>query len=77
MNKFNLKLLFFILFPMQIWAQNSERNLSSENWQFKKQTEANWLPAKVPGTVHTDLLQNKIIPDPFLGDNEKQLQCIS
>lgn len=28
------------------------------------------LPAKVPGTVHTDLIQNKIINDPFYADNE-------
>jgi beta-mannosidase len=33
-------------------------------------------PAKVPGTVHTDLLYNKLIPDPFYGSNEKELQWI-
>ncbi len=57
-------------------AQNSERNLSSEKWDFRKATDINWLLAKVPGTVHTDLFNNKIIPNPFFGDNEKQLQWI-
>ena len=71
-----LKLLLFFLIPLVIWAQNSERNLSIETWIFRKKADANWLPAKVPGTVHTDLFQNKIIPDPFLGSNEKQLQWI-
>ena len=62
--------------PLVFWAQNSERNLSSETWSFRKKSDTNWLPAKVPGTVHTDLFTNKIIPDPFYGSNEKQLQWI-
>lgn len=36
-----------------------------------------WLNAEVPGTVHTDLLKNKLIPDPFYSDNEKQLVWIN
>ena len=36
----------------------------------------NWVPAEVPGCVQTDLLANKIIPEPFYRDNEKQLQWI-
>ena len=71
-----LKCLLFFLMPLVFWAQNSERNLSSESWSFRKNSDVNWLPAKVPGTVHTDLFQNKIIPDPFFGFNEKQLQWI-
>jgi beta-mannosidase len=67
---------FFILLPLFLWAQNSERNLCSSNWNFRKITDINWLSAKVPGTVHTDLYDNKIIPNPFFGDNEKQLQWI-
>jgi beta-mannosidase len=68
--------LFFFLIPLVICAQNSQRNLSSEAWNFKKKSDVNWLPATVPGTVHTDLFHNKIIPDPFYGFNEKQLQWI-
>ncbi|MFM2049264.1 MAG: hypothetical protein RI955_1812, partial [Bacteroidota bacterium] len=34
------------------------------------------LPATVPGTIHLDLLDNKLIPDPFYADNEKHLQWI-
>jgi len=33
-------------------------------------------PAKVPGTVHTDLLENNVIPDPFVRDNERSIQWI-
>ena len=35
-----------------------------------------WLPATVPGCVHTDLLANKKIADPFVGTNEKDQQWI-
>jgi beta-mannosidase len=76
MRVFWLKSLIVFLFPMMIWAQDSERNLSSEQWQFRKQGDLAWLKAKVPGTVHADLFQNKIIPNPFFGANEKQLQWI-
>lgn len=35
-----------------------------------------WLPATVPGTVHTDLLANGKIEDPFYRMNELRLQWI-
>ncbi len=35
-----------------------------------------WLSATVPGVVQTDLLANKLIPDPFYGQNEASLQWI-
>lgn len=36
-----------------------------------------WLPASVPGTVHTDLLAAEKIPDPFQRDNEWQVQWVA
>lgn len=59
--------------PVQ--SQTTTLELNS-NWHFRKYADQLWLPAKVPGTVHMDLLKNKIIPDPFFGDNEKKLQWI-
>ncbi|HKO90324.1 MAG TPA: glycoside hydrolase family 2 protein [Polyangiaceae bacterium] len=35
-----------------------------------------WMPAQVPGTVHTDLLAERRIDDPFVGRNERELQWI-
>jgi beta-mannosidase len=35
-----------------------------------------WRPASVPGTVHTDLLANRAIPDPYVGVAEAGLQWI-
>ena len=74
--KRQFKFLILMLLPLILWSQNSERNLNSENWSFKKISDSNWFPAKVPGTVHTDLYNNKIIPNPFFGNNEKDLQWI-
>lgn len=48
----------------------------NQHWQFRKQGDSKWLTAKVPGTIHADLLANKLIPDPFYRDNEKKLQWI-
>lgn len=70
-------LLFaFILIQNILFAQYSERSLSSENWKFKNSKDKNWLPAKVPGTVHLDLMANKVIPDPFKDENEKKVQWV-
>lgn len=57
-------------------AQVFERSLTESSWKFRKKNDEKWLKAIVPGTVHTDLLANRKIPDPFYGNNEKQLQWI-
>lgn len=56
-------------------AQNSSVDLNA-SWQFKKSGSNPYYPAIVPGTIHTDLLNNKLIKDPFYSDNEKSLQWI-
>ena len=47
------------------------------NWQFRQAGTAEWLPAIVPGGVHTDLLALGRIPDPFVADNEKRVQWVA
>lgn len=68
--------LFLIFICYSIFGQTTYRNLSSEKWTFNKQNEAKKYKATIPGTVHTDLYENQLIPDPFYGANEKQLQWI-
>jgi beta-mannosidase len=58
-----------------VYSQNTEITLNTP-WQFKQKGKDSWFPAKVPGNVHMDLLQNKQIPDPFFGDNEKKVQWV-
>jgi beta-mannosidase len=47
------------------------------DWKFQQANSAEWLPAKVPGGVHTDLMSNGRIPDPFVADNEKNVQWVA
>jgi beta-mannosidase len=68
--------LILFLFPLILMSQNRQRSLNNEDWKFKQENKENWLPAKIPGTVHTDLVANKVIEEPFFGTNEKQLQWI-
>jgi beta-mannosidase len=51
-------------------------------WEFRQRADvtgakdSEWRPAQVPGVVHTDLLRNKLIADPYYRDNEAKLQWI-
>ncbi len=45
-------------------------------WHFREVGKEDWHPATVPGCVHTDLLNDKLIEDPFYRDNEQKLQWI-
>ncbi len=49
----------------------------SGSWQFRRAGTDNWLPASVPGSVHTDLRAGDCIPDPFVGDNEQRVQWVA
>ena len=55
---------------------NNIKQTLNKGWQFKNDDEDSWSKANVPGCVHLDLIQNRLIPDPFQGDNEKKLQWI-
>lgn len=58
------------------YGQKITHNLNSLDWKFRRVGDSVWHQATVPGTVYTDLLNNKLIPDPFYGDNEKQVQWV-
>ena len=50
--------------------------VSVENWMFRQAGTETWYPAEVPGHVHTDLMKNLLIPDPFIGTNELDVQWV-
>jgi len=47
-----------------------------EGWTFCQVGKEPWYPATVPGVVHTDLLRNGLIPDPYMGSNVDSVQWI-
>jgi beta-mannosidase len=74
-------IMVFLAVPL-LFSCSHEKNSQiiemslNENWSFSQAGKDNWLPATVPGCVHTDLLANKLIPDPFYRMNEKDEQWI-
>jgi len=48
----------------------------NDSWEFRHTEEDRWLPATVPGSVHTDLMASDVIDDPYFGVNEKGVQWI-
>jgi beta-mannosidase len=63
-----------LLLPL-VFARAQSTQIHS-GWQFREVGKTDWHNATVPGCVHTDLLANKLIDDPFYRDNEKQQQWI-
>jgi len=70
--------LFFLIITLSGCVKhNSVTNLNlKKNWSFSEYSDTTWLPAKVPGTVHTDLIHNRIIENPFFRLNEHNVQWI-
>ena len=54
-------------------VKNRELN---DGWRFRQGRSEIWYPATVPGTVHTDLMENELIEDPFFRLNERSVQWI-
>ncbi len=70
-----LKIILLSFVCTNLFAQTTTIDLAKK-WQFTNAKNIHWYKAIVPGTVHTDLLANKLIADPFYADNEKMLQWI-
>ena len=49
----------------------------NNSWKFQNPQNQKWYAATIPGSIHTDLLKNNIIPDPFFRSNESKLQWIT
>ncbi|MCW3463223.1 beta-mannosidase [Chitinophaga nivalis] len=65
---------FLTCFTKSIYA--TDQRVLEGGWEFARTDEGIWRPATVPGTVHTDLMALKLIPDPFAGTNEKAVQWV-
>src|SRR5579863_7763294 len=75
-------LFFSLLGALPLTASEPSSRTLDSGWQFRAAGNTDradvkqWHPAQVPGVVHTDLLKNSLIPDPFDRDNEFHLQWI-
>ena len=74
-----LLFLFFMNAPVarsQYLSFTKSKLFLRSGWKFRQVGTATWYPATIPGCVHTDLMNNKLIEDPFYRDNEQKLQWI-
>jgi beta-mannosidase len=72
----------FILIAIIMMGCQSKSDLPiviklDKNWEFTSLNSKDWKTASVPGNVFTDLLNHKVIPDPFIKTNEEKVQWVS
>ncbi len=71
-----LILIIIVLYSCSKQLPNQVNFEISENWSFREVGDSNWLNATVPGYVHTDLIDNGIIDDPYYRLNEHDVQWV-
>lgn len=67
--------VMLVVAALQAVAGVCRRNLH-DGWQFRQGSSELWHPAEVPGSVHLDLMRERIIEDPFFRLNERGVQWI-
>jgi len=74
---FLLVFLFLTISFFNFYSQTSiiKKQLHS-NWEFQQKGTKKWYKATVPGCVHTDLMENGIIQDPYYRINESKVQWV-
>jgi len=75
-NKIISSLLIIPTFVGTLQANTVETISLPSAWQMRETTSEKWIPAVVPGCVHSDLLRSKLIDEPYYRTNEKELQWI-
>ncbi len=79
MKLFPAILLLFVCHSLQ--AQLPALDLRQASWWLKDENAVNpafpgLVAARVPGSVYTDLLQNRLIEDPYISDHEKTVSWV-
>lgn len=67
-------LLLIAAIGLPVFAQ--QRQYLHDGWTFRQSRLTNSYPAKVPGVVHTDLMRQGLIADPYLSLNERGVQWV-
>ena len=70
-----MRKIYLLLLPLLLTACTTKPyRVELTDWQFEYNGQ--WYSATVPGFIHTDLMANGLIPDPFVGTNEDSVQWI-
>lgn len=73
------KILDFIVLMAAVYSLSAtaqQRQYLHDGWTFGQTRLPNQYPAMVPGVVHTDLIRQGIIDDPYVALNERSVQWI-
>ena len=71
-----MKKIWIFVLPLLLAACSSKLDMVElTDWQFEY--NGKWYPATVPGFIHTDLMANGLIPDPYYGTNEDSVQWLA
>lgn len=57
-------------------SAQSQTYVLDKGWEFSQAGSNEWMSARVPDTVHQDLLDHGRLPDPFYGMNEQKVQWV-
>lgn len=74
--RINTLFLTILLLVFITDAASAQKLMLHQNWQFRQVGTQHWMPATVPGTVHTDMMANGKIDDPYYRLNEREVQWI-
>lgn len=77
MNKLYLILVVALLVSCQQKTQLPYVTSLDTNWSFRSMNSNDWYPATVPGNIYSDLIDNQLIEDPFIGENETKVQWVA
>ncbi len=79
-NNLTLYILLIVILSISCSPEREKNAVSGmlihTGWQYKKVGDSSWSQASVPGCIHTDLLNDSKIEDPFYRLNEKKQQWI-
>lgn len=73
-KKFLISFILSLALVLHVTAQ--QRQYLHEGWTFREARLTSSYPARVPGVVHTDLLRQGLIDDPYIGLNERKVQWV-
>ncbi len=79
MNKYSFFLILVtcIFFSCETSYHTPKTVFIDSDWTFKSLAENRWQEATVPGNVYSDLIQNNMIPNPFVAQNELKVQWVA
>jgi beta-mannosidase len=74
--RFIFSILVLFCYIHGVFSQATDFAFLNVNWTFYNSNNSLKYPAQIPGSIFTDLLENKIIDDPFLGCNSENLRWV-